>query len=271
MRCSLVLSSAVSKIVTGASAKQHALSNIEWDVCGSIDSDRVMLFATRNFVVPLDASAVHSRAVLRSVDAVLAFPAQYNSETDDYRVLLLLSNREADAVVGTLRQIPIVSGKKTPALVHFAYARGTGCTLAAYKSPPPLRLVTGAVRIAEEALTHHALARLQLFNGETSFALGETDIRSEDDKHALRGHLPVLRGGAAERWQALCDLLEPLPLETRVEALTLARMRGTHDIERSDLDCAVKGLPKYGRPSHDGGDTSSIDATAELEASSPPS
>lgn len=226
------------------------------------------IFVTRNFLSPLSStSPPERRARLRDVDAILVFPPVPQEEGDSCSggVLLLLSSREADAVLGALwRDSSTRTGggaadeggaaAPAPALVHLTYARGIGCDTGARPAPPPLRLVAGASGTVTAVLTHGALARLQLFNGETHFALGPTpppaaagDVAADGTGARGRGGaVRRLRGGAAARWLALRALLLPVPAEERCAAgQAFAEWRGVHEIEGSDLDCAVKGLEKY--------------------------
>lgn len=237
----LPLGTAVAELFGDAS-----LATIAWNVCSSGDtegrSDVVELFATRNFVSPLEggSSAVGEQTMrLRSVGALLVFAAARPG--DRTSVVLLLSDREADAVLGALRLLPADRRAGAPALLHLAYARGIGCSTGLHPAPPHLRLVTGGDASAAAAvLTHGVLARLQAFNGETTFALG-----TPDETGACSGARGPLRGGALERWRALVSLLQPLPALARGAGTTPAVQRGSHDVERSDLDCAVKILRKY--------------------------
>ena len=238
----LPLGTAVAELFSDAS-----LATIAWSACSRGGAEGrggvVELFATRNFVSPLDgASAVGAQVMrLRSVGALLVFAAR---SPDDSSAVLLLSDREADAVLGALRLLPADRRAAAPALLHLAYARGIGCSTGLHPAPPPLRFVTGGdVSAAAAVLSHDVLVRLQAFNGETTFALGtpeETGVGS-----GARGELPALRGGALERWRALVSLLQPLPALARGAGTVPAVQRGSHDVERSDLDCAVKGLRKY--------------------------
>ena len=240
----LPLGNAVAELFRDAS-----LATIAWSSCGGGSGREggrggsVELFATRNFVSPLDgASAVDAQARLRSVGALLVFAA---CPGDSSSAVLLISDREADAVQGALRQLPGDRWRAAaPVLLHMTYARGIGCVTGLHPAPPPLRLSTGGdVGAAAAVLSHAVLARLQAFNGETTFALGPLEETGAGS--GARGQLPALRGGALERWRALASLLQPLPPLARSAGTTPAVQRGMHDIERSDLDCAVKGLRKY--------------------------
>jgi hypothetical protein len=154
------------------------------------------VYVTANFLTTV-ANHAHLNDYLRPVDTLLVFSGTAPCQEE----ILLVSDREADALVPVLREHKNAS---TVRLMHLPYARGYGALDGGAGSSHDTKvrmpwLALPSLVNLEYVSSARALTRVQLFNGETSFRyperVGELQAMLRDpDARMAALSLPVMRG-----------------------------------------------------------------------------